>query len=91
MKIWSWGLLVSLGFVAGCGQMGQTSDPDVGHGEVLSKEGKKFVWGPAAPEAPLTPAPEPQLPDQPGSPMSPGDGPKSTDKLIPTTSAAEPK
>ena len=78
---------------SGCGQMGQTTDEvTAGHGEVLEKESKGFVWGPAAAEPPIMPSPEPQLPEQPNSPMNPGDGRQSTDKLIPSTSnPAEPK
>ena len=86
MKIRAWGSLALLACLAGCGQMGQTTDETTGHGEVLAKQGKGFVWGPAAPEAPIMPSPEPQLPDPPSSPMNPGDGRQATDKTIPSTS-----
>lgn len=54
---------------------------------------KKFAWGPAAPEPPLTPSPLPVFPDQTGPPKSPGDGPQMLeDKLIPSTAdPATPK
>lgn len=92
MKIRSWGPLILVTCLAGCGNLGQTSDVEVGHGEVLAKKGKGFVWGPAAPEAPIMPSPEPQMPEQPNSPMSPGDGRNATEPLIPSTAnPAAPK
>lgn len=83
MKKSTLGLMALL--ISGCGQMGQVSNPEVGHNPALEKTPAKFTWGPPAPEAPLVPSPLPQIPEQPASPMNPGDGRKAEDNLIPST------